>query len=163
MKDFLQSSSFSRMISVLGILLAALVIFWAGTAVGYRQAEFSYRWSNHYTDVFGGGSPFAFRPDADDLAAANGAAGKVVAVNLPQVTVKNPDQAEKVILISPATVIRRLHAVATTTDIRPGDVLIAIGSPDAEGRIVATFVRLMPPPPTDASGTPERPPMPMTP
>jgi len=151
------------MISILGILLAALVIFWAGTAVGYRQAGFSYRWSNHYAEVFGGSSPFSFRPDTDDLSAPNGAAGMIVAVHLPEVTVKDPDQAEKVILISSNTVIRRFHGIATTSDIRTGDVLTAIGEPDSEGRIVATFVRLVPPPPSNASGTLGRQPMPANP
>ena len=148
MKDFLQSSLFTRLVTILGILLVALVIFGAGMSVGYNKAQFSSDWSNHYSDMFGGmRSPFAVTPDSDDISAANGAAGTVIAVNLPTIAVKGQNEVEKIIVIGPSTVIRQFRSPATTTDIHVGDTLIGIGEPDSEGRIVATFVRLIPPPP----------------
>ncbi len=152
MKNFIQSSTFTKLITALGVLVAALLVFWLGTVVGYRQAEFSSRWAGHYADVFGTmHGPFAFPGfgrDADDINTTNGAIGTVMSVNLPTVAVKNPNEAEKVVLISPKTVIRKFRAAGTTTDIRTGDFLVTVGTPDDDGRIVATFVRIMPPMPT---------------
>lgn len=148
MKEIIRSSLLTRIIIILGALLIVLIIFGAGMAVGYRKAQFTSDWGNHYTDMFGGmRSPFAINPDADEISSADGAAGKVVAVNLPTVAVKGPNEVEKVIVIGPATVIRQFRDPATTTDIHIGDTLIGIGEPDSQGRIVATFVRLIPPPP----------------
>jgi len=136
---------FSRVTVVVATFLIVLIIFWAGTIVGHTQAQYSYRWSNHYADNFGGPrSPFAMmRPDADHMDNANGAAGIVVAVNLPTIAVKGPNEVEKVIVIDPKTVIRRFRDLATSTDIRVGDMLVAIGSSNEQGQIAASFVRLM--------------------
>jgi len=143
-----KSSLLSRILVITGAILVVVLVFWAGLALGYKKAEFAYRWDTHYMDTFGGrGSPFVFKADGDDALPPNGAAGKVIAVNLPSVAVKGPDQAEKVILIASTTMIRNLHSIGSTTDIRVGDALIAVGSPDANGRIIATFVRIMPPTP----------------
>jgi len=144
----------SRLIAALGILLVALIVFWAGTAVGYRQAEFSYRWGSHYQDAFAGpGGPFAFRADPDALDAAHGASGTVIGINPPVIAVKRGSEAEKVVVIGPATAIRRLRSQATTTDIHVGDMVIAIGEPDQDGRIVATLIRILPPPPDASTST----------
>ncbi len=155
----MQSAKFTRLIAVLGILVIALAIFWAGMAVGYRQAQFSSRWGDHYRETFGGpSSPFMMPfsvSDNDDIRTANGAAGQVIGINLPRIAVKGPDEAEKIVVLGSDTVIRRFRDPATTTDIALGDMMIAIGSPDEQGRIVATFVRIVPPPTGfSASNTP---------
>ena len=147
MKDFFQSSLLSRMIVVLGILLVALLIFWAGTAVGERRSEFAGRWDDNYTGTFGGpGSPFAPGMNRDNTVAANGAFGTVVGVNSQLIAVKGPNEAEKIVVIGPDTVIRQFHSLATTSDIKVGQTMIAIGDPDSQGRISATFIRIVPPP-----------------
>ncbi len=144
-KAFIGYSLVSRIIVVLAILLIGLIIFWAGAAVGWRQAQFSCGWDSHYAEVFGGpGSPFDIKPDQDDISVANGAAGQVIAINFPVIAVKGPDQVEKAIVLEPKTVIRFGRRTATTSDISLGDVLVAIGSPDKSGRIIASFVRIMP-------------------
>lgn len=152
---------FSRIVIVIGAVLVAMLVFWAGLAVGYKQAEFSYRWDRHYAEVFGGkGSPFfmSFRHDGDDQPfPPTGAAGTIVGVHLPSVAVKGPDQAEKVVLIGSSTQLRLLHGTASTTDLRIGSFLIALGQPDANGRIQATFIRILPPPsPSDISTSTQR-------
>lgn len=162
MQYFKNLSVAARTLAVVCALLVIILIFWAGTAVGYKQAEFSYRWDRHYAEVFGGpGSPFAsggprgmmggnitnmmyVGTPQGDASSSNGVAGTIVAVNLPSIAVKDPSRAERVILISTNTTIRRMHAVASSTELRVGDVITAIGTPDAEGRILASFVRIMP-------------------
>ena len=149
MKTFIEASWFSKLIAVLAGLVAALAIFWLGTIVGYRQAEFSSRWAGHYAEVFGDShGPFAMPPigpGADRLDSGNGAVGTVMSVNLPTIAVKNPNEAEKVIILSPQTVIRKFRGQGTTTDIHVGDFLVTVGSADEQGRIDASFVRVMPP------------------
>lgn len=152
MKKFLESHWFARMTALLGILVVALIIFAAGVSVGYRKATFSQRWTAHYGDVFGGpGSPFFFARidkdgDGDFMAASNGAAGKVIAVRYPSVAVKGPNEVEKVVIVGTSTIVRQMRSQGSTTDIRVGDMMTAIGQPDDQGRIVATFVRILPPP-----------------
>jgi hypothetical protein len=154
---FLQSEKYSKLITTLGILLAVLVIFGAGVFVGYRKADFSYRWSDNYYRDFGGPhSPFAptGTSDADDNAPTpHGAFGTVIGVNLPNFAVKGPNEAEKVIVIGPQTVIRSMHNLGTTTDIKMGQSVIIIGEPDDQGQINASFVRIMPPPPPSSYPT----------
>ncbi len=149
MKTFFESSTFTKLIVILSGLLAALVIFWLGTIVGFRQAEYSSRWTGHYAEVFGGmhspfGSGFGAGQGSDNLVSGNGASGTVLAVSLPTFAVKNSNEAEKVIVLGSNTVIRKLRSPATTTDIHAGDFVITVGTPDDQGRIAASFVRIMP-------------------
>ncbi|MDE2037844.1 MAG: hypothetical protein KGI69_01300 [Patescibacteria group bacterium] len=153
MKEFLGSSALSKLVAVLAVLLVALVIFWAGMAVGYRKAVFSYQWDDSYAKQFGGPhSPFM--PDADDASLnSHGAFGQIVAVRLPEFTVKGPAEAEKNVLVSDGTVIRYFHDQASTSDLSVGSTVVVIGEPDGQGRIQASLIRIVPPPPS-ASGTP---------
>jgi hypothetical protein len=145
--DFLQSKKYSRIMASLGILLAALVIFAAGAFVGYRKADFSYRWSDNYYRDFGGpGSPFNMSHADDNAPTSHGAFGKIVAVNLPSFAVQGPDEAEKVVIIDSQTIIRSFHNQATTTDIQPGQFVVVIGEPDDNGQIQASLVRIVPSP-----------------
>jgi hypothetical protein len=151
---FLQSEGYTRLLTALGFLLAALVIFGAGIFVGYSKAEFSYHWSNNYYRDFGGPeSPFGLPGSDDGAPNSYGAFGTVVGVNLPLFAVKGPNEAEKVVIISPQTTIHLLRDPATTTDIHPGESVIVIGEPDDQGQIEASFVRILPLPPSSAPAT----------
>ena len=143
-----------RIIAVLGILFLVTLIFWFGVLVGYHHGLVSTRWSDHYGEVWSGtGSPFMggmmggnipSRNGADMMYASNGAVGKVVGINLPSIAVKNDNQAEKIVLVNSSTTIRRFHDVASSTEIHIGDTIVSIGYPDAQGRIQASFIRLIP-------------------
>jgi hypothetical protein len=152
---FLQSEKYSKLLKAFGILLAILVIFGAGVFVGYRKADFSYRWSNNYYQDFGGmHSPFApmGMSDGDDNAPTpHGAFGTVIGVNLPTFAVKGQNEAEKVIIIGPQTIIRSMHNLGTTTDIHTGQSVIIIGEPDAQGQVIASFIRIVPASPSATS------------
>jgi hypothetical protein len=146
MKEFFASSVFAHLTRILAILLIALVIFWAGMAVGYRKAQFAYHWDDHYADQFGGAhSPFATPPgmtDPDTSPDSHGATGEIVTVSLPVVVVKGQDEPEKEILIGTSTPIRRYHDVVASTTLRAGDTVVVIGEPNDQGQIQASFVRV---------------------
>ena len=130
--------------TALGILLVVLIIFAAGIFVGYHEADFSGSWSDNYMHNFGGPeSPFGLRDTDDNTPTPHGAFGTVIGVNLPSFAVKGPDEAEKVIVISPQTIIRAMHAQASTTDIHIGEMVVIIGEPDQQGQINASFVRII--------------------
>lgn len=83
--------------TALGILLVVLLIFWAGTAVGSREARFSRDWEDNYMNQFGGpGSPFVQQGDQDDsFLSAHGAFGEVVGIRLPDMVIKGSAESEK--------------------------------------------------------------------
>ena len=151
MNDFFQSRAFSRLIGVLGVLLIALLIFWAGTAVGAREARFSRDWDDNYVSQFGGpGSPFVPQGSRDDaFMSAHGAFGEIIGVRLPRIVVKGASESEKTVLIGGGTVIRRAHSPATMTDLATGETVIVIGAPDSQGDIEASLIRIVMPSATD--------------
>ena len=155
MNNPIKSQSVSRLIAILGVLLVALLIFWAGTAVGSREARFSRDWENNYLGQFGGpGSPFVPQGGRDDsFMSAHGAFGQIVGVRLPEMVVKGAAESEKTVIVSGATAIRRGRAFATSTDLVPGETVIVIGEPDAKGDIQASLIRILPATPPD-SGQP---------
>ena len=83
------------------------------------------------------------------------AAGFVVFVLVVRVLVKEPDVRRFWISrTSTATVLGESRTMTSVLGILFGFMLTAIGDPDSQGRIAATFVRIMPAPPSGASGTP---------
>jgi hypothetical protein len=144
--DILKSPSVSKLIKILGLLLAVLLVFWAGTVVGSREAGFSRDWQNNYLDQFGGpGSPLVPNSDRDDsFASAHGAFGEIVGVRLPVIIVKGPAESEKTVTVSGSTAIRRFRSMATTTDLVPGETVVVIGEPDSMGDIQASLIRIVP-------------------
>ena len=133
---------------VLVVILIVMVIFSIGMAVGFVKGQFSERWDRHYMEVMGGPrSPFSTFPDMNNRAPSpHGTTGQVISYNNDQLVVKGPGDIENVIIVSPTTTIRQFHEQGTTTEIKAGSWLTAIGSPDENGRLVATFIRIMPAP-----------------
>ena len=84
---------------------------------------------------------------------AHGAFGEIIGVRLPEIVVKGPAESEKTVTLNGATVIRRFHSSATTTDLIPGETVIVIGEPDSQGGIRASLIRIVPSP-SAANGAP---------
>lgn len=138
------------MIMILGVLFVALLVFWAGTAVGYKQAAFSYHWNDNYSRQFGGPrSPLGFQSDSDEPMSAHGAFGTIIGVKLPEIVVKGGGDVEKTVTVNGATVIRRFHDAASTTDLSNGQTVVVIGEPDSQGNINASLIRIVPPMPAN--------------
>lgn len=137
----------STLIRIIAILLVLALVFWAGIAVGYHKAEFSYRFSDNYFRTFGngrmnnGGMGFGKQ---DELTSGHGTAGKVLSVSLPRIIVSDRDGTEKTITLDNNTIIRSARADAASTTIKADDFIVVIGSPDSTGQITAKFIRVMP-------------------
>jgi hypothetical protein len=111
----------------------------AGVHLGYEKASFSSRLGDNYRQVFG---------PSRNLPGAFGATGKVLKINLPIILVSSPDNVEKSVLISTTTVIRKFRDSDDLADIKVGDNVAVIGTPNDKGEIEAKFIRIMPMIPT---------------
>ncbi len=134
-------------IAVIFILLAGISL---GEHIGFRKASFAFQNGNNFYQTYG--------PDHGDLmqprnfSDANGTVGKVLSVKLPDITVEDHDNTEKVIVVGSQTVIRQFRNTLQPSDIKVGDYIVAIGDPNAQSQIVATLIRELPPPPSASSG-----------
>ena len=150
---FFTSHLFKGIVYGLAALLLALIIFQAGIFVGYRQAEFSSHWRDSYTMSFNDPrSAFApFMRDQDD-ATPHGVVGEIASVSLPEIMVKGTGTAEEVVLVSTTTSIRNFRQDGVASDLKAGEQVIVIGTPNDSGQIEASFIRIVPPPPALAPG-----------
>ena len=136
----------------IGIMIVAMLIFSAGISVGFHKASFGRAWGENYERNFG------MRPDrpmfgGDNFPNANGAIGKIIKINLPNIIVQDKDNTEKVILIKDDTKIQKMMSEVKSSDLSIDDFVIIIGSPNDQGQIEAKLIRIMP------AGMPVPPPM----
>lgn len=152
-KDFIKSRSFKSVLIIIIAVIVLLLVFQAGIFVGYRKASFAYRFGDNYYRAFGGRHGMEFRvPIRGDFFAAHGVTGKVISINLPTLVVAGPENMEKIILITDDTLIRRFDAAVQPSEIKLGDFIVVIGSPDENSQIEARLIRIAPPPPESRQG-----------
>lgn len=145
-KKTFESRWFMRALMGLGVLLIALIVFQAGVYVGVRKAGMSFRMGDSYYRVVGQG-PLPGDPFGEELSEAGGAAGRIVSVTLPTFLVASPDGDERFVVVTDRTMIRFMRDATSSSAITPDRSVIVIGAPDDKGRIQASFIRLLPPPP----------------
>lgn len=124
---------------------AALFIFFVGETVGYKKAAFSYRWSETYQRNFVDARkkmPHALR--GRQWMNPHGAYGRIVALELPRMTVVGADEPEKIVRITDGAIIRKFRASISDGDLRVGDNVVAIGVPDNNGELEAKLIRVFP-------------------
>lgn len=134
-----------------GILAVALLLgaFGLGVKVGYRKAHFSFQWADNYHRNFGGPKQGWFRQfDDREFMDASGMMGQVLRAEGNILIVKGRDEAEKIILITDKTMLKRGRETLKITDLRVNDFVVVIGEPNDQGQIEAKLVRLMPAPPS---------------
>ncbi|MDB4984460.1 MAG: hypothetical protein JWM20_639 [Patescibacteria group bacterium] len=140
-----QSNGFRRfIIGILGLILVA-IIFQAGVTVGFRKASFGKNFDNHYEENFG---PMHQGIGGPRIPNPNGAAGKIISANGSLISVLEKNNSEKSVAITDETQIRFMHQEGTASELVPGTFIVAIGDPNAQGQIVAKFIRIIPAPPT---------------
>lgn len=145
MTESLHNSVFSKLILALAILLVILLVFQAGVVVGYRRGAFSYYWNaRYYGDVSDPASVFASFLKGGHDNNPHGAVGEVVSSELPLVMIKGSDFSEQMVMVSPTTTIRRMRGIVAPDELRSGDHVIVIGEPGTDGRIFASFIRVLP-------------------
>ena len=142
-----ESKKFSKILLLIGVIIVALVIFQAGVLVGFHKASFSSRWGENYRETFGGrhgGMMGGMMFGDNDYSNSHGAVGKIIKLELPKIIIIGPDNVEKIIVIKNDTMLRLFRDVATSTQLKVDDYIVAIGSPNSAGEIEAKLVRLMP-------------------
>lgn len=153
----------------LGAFIVLLLVFQAGMAVGFRKANFSFRWAENYHQNFAGprGGFFGdFRRDFEgkDFIEAHGVFGSIIKIDDSTLVVKGANNIEKTVLLKDDTTIERLRETIKPSDLKVDDNVVVIGSPNDSGQIEAKLIRVMPASPAGVSTTPEKffPMMPMT-
>lgn len=138
-----QSRTFRGVLYGIGITIVLLAVFQGGVFVGYRQAEFSYRWGERYLENFTG-TQEGKGLDNRGMMNPHGVFGMVIKVDASSVVVKGPDNVEKIVLVSAGTQILRYEAAIAVTDLKADEKIVVIGSPNDQGQIEAKLIRVMP-------------------
>lgn len=143
-----QSKTFKYTLWGIGALIVIFLIFKAGMLVGFKKADFSYKWGENYHRNFGGPRGGFFKDFSEkDLIDGHGTFGKIIKIEGSALTIKGPNDIEKAVKISKKTTIKRFMDNIKPTDLKTDDLVVVIGKPNDAGQIEAELIRLMPPPP----------------
>ena len=150
-KNWFQSKTATNVLIVVGIIIVVLVIFEAGIFVGFHKASFSYRLGENYYQTFGGP-----RGDFGEIAGngfpnTNGVNGKIIKINLPSIVIEDQTSIERVVVITDDTSIRKFREEIKPEDLKVGDYVVIIGSPNDSAQTEAHLIRLIPPPPNQSN------------
>jgi hypothetical protein len=134
-------------LTIVAIGSAAVIIFsfGVGVYVGQERAKFSFGWAESYHRNFGGpmmGTSGNF--PAKEYINAHGIYGTILSVNGTIIIIKGQDAVEKTVLISEKTTVRNSDTLLKAADLKAGDLIVVIGSPDDQGRVKADFIRIIP-------------------
>ena len=146
MKDFFQSHTFKGILYGIGIVVLALLIFQAGMFVGFRRAEFSYRWGDTYYRTFGGrpgGMMMGMHTDRD-FPNTHGVIGKIVKISLPIIVISGNDKIEKSVVIGNDTQIVQFRSELKPSDLTVGEYVVVVGAPNDASQIDAELIRVVP-------------------
>lgn len=147
LNKFFQSKKSKLIAGVVVGLLVLLLVFKVGVIIGYRKANFSYRWGENYHRNFGGPRGGFMRGFYDrDFIGAHGVFGQIIKMDGPALVVKGKDDVEKIVLMKDTTLIKRFHDTLRPSDLRPDDYIVVIGDPNDSGQLEAKFIRALPSP-----------------
>jgi len=134
-------------IGLIGFVIIVL-IFSAGMFVGGTKARFSYRWAENYHRNFAGpqggflGDWRRFPLSPDDFIESHGTFGEIIKLNDSDFVIKGQGDIEKVIIITKDTIIKERMNTIKKEELKVGNRVVVIGSPNEEGQIEAKFIRL---------------------
>ncbi len=147
-----QSKNFKISLGCLGGLIVLLLAFQAGIMVGFKKADFSYRWGENYHQNFAGPRGGFFdgmmRDFSDrDFIGAHGVFGQIMKIDGSTLVIKGQDNVEKIVLVKEDTVIERFRETVKLSDLKIDDYITIIGEPNEAGQIEAKLIRIIPAPP----------------
>jgi hypothetical protein len=138
-------------VGLLAIVVIVLV-FGLGVLVGEKKAKFSYLWAENYHRMFAGPKagflgglrmpPF---PPFDEFIEGHGTFGEIIKIEGNNLVVKGRGNVEKVIIVTEKTVIKSGRKDIKFSDLKIGDMVVIIGSPNEKGQIEAKLIRVFPP------------------
>jgi len=135
------SAKMKWLIIGVGIAFAVVAVFSFGMFVGEQKARFSSSWGREYRGMFG--RPPMGPGGPEGLFGGHGTVGVIIDNKDDKLWLRSPENVEKVILISKKTYIVRQRQEIELRDIKNGDHVVVIGSPDNKGRIEARLVRVI--------------------
>lgn len=150
-KKITSTKYFARIVYAILALIVLLIVFRAGMIVGYHKAKFSFQMGENYYRMFEGTEhrgmpPFNVFDGERDLPNAHGVVGKIIRVEPDTLSVIGKDDVEKTVLISKETSIRKFRQTIHIDELKLGDDIVVIGTPNDNGEIVAQLIRIIPPP-----------------
>lgn len=142
--QIIKSKWFLTAIIALFACAALFVVFGIGEMVGYHKAQFSYAWSEQYSRNFGGPQRGMFgMPGETVFQNPHGVDGTIIKIEGQTLLVNGRDQREKSVVMDAQTQIESFRQGASSA-LQVGDHLVVIGDPNAQGQIVAKFIRILP-------------------
>ena len=134
--------------SILGFIIL-LLVFKAGMSVGFKKANFSIQWGQHYNQNFAGprGNFFMNTFGPDKYTESNGAFGQILKINTDSLVMTGVGNVEKIILLKDDTIIRTERKEIKSNELQVGNNIVVIGEPNENGQIEAKLIRIMPTPP----------------
>ena len=137
-------TTLSKIILIVGLSFVIIVIFLTGEEIGFRKAQFSYRFGDNYNRMFGGRSQGRMMPFGDDiLLPSDGASGTIIKVSLPKIFLESDNGVEKVVTLDNNSLVRKFRESIASTTLKVGDYIVVLGEPDSAGTVHAGLVRVI--------------------
>lgn len=146
-----RSKTFKIVLWCLVGFIILLFVLKLGMVVGFKKANFSYRWGENYHQNFAGPRSGFFGGlikdfSGRDFIGAHGVFGQIIKIESSTLIIKGQDNTEKIVLVKDNTVIERLRDTIKSSDLKVDDYIVIIGEPNDKGQIEAKFIRLLPSP-----------------
>ncbi len=135
---------------VIGLAGFAVVvlIFGAGIFVGGMKAKFSYRWAESYHKNFAGPQGGFFGDwrgtsiPPGDFIEGHGTFGEIIKINDSDFVIKGQADLEKIVIIKENTILEKGRMAIKKEELKVGDQVVIIGSPNEQGQIEAKLIRI---------------------
>lgn len=145
-----ESKTFKIITGILLILVIFLLGFQLGTMVGFKKANFSYKWGENYHKNFAGPRDGFMRemgmmgPGNKEFIEPHGTIGEIIKIDNQSIIIKGQDEVEKIINVKDDTVIKNLNTDVKIENLKANDLIVVLGSPNDSGQIDAKLIRIMP-------------------
>ncbi len=142
--QFFKTRKFRAIIGGLALIILLLVTFRAGMALGFRRAIFTMHWNDNYERNFFGRKPGMAGFGRRELMNTHGTVGEIIKVDAQTLTVLEREGGEKAVIFSKETAVKKADETIAPSDLKAGDMVAVLGSPNEEGQIEAKLIRVLP-------------------
>jgi hypothetical protein len=129
----------------LAVFIVLALVFKIGMFVGEKKAQFSFRWAENYHRMFAGPKAGFLMPPFSEFIEGHGTVGEIIKIEGNNLVVKGRGDVEKLILVNEKTIIKSGFKNIKVSDLKIGDIIVIIGSPNDKGQIEAKLIRVFPP------------------